>query len=215
MSDTQTVEAPVEAKPAKSVKTPHACACSLYTVHTDEGDVTTECTAQTVRSFVPGHDAKLKSMLIKAAINGQEVTREATDQNPEAVLSAREAAEDFNFAAHIDKGVETHEKREAAKAERKAASDAKKAEAADKKAVAEAEKKAVRDAKKAEAAAKREAAAADREAKKAAKDAEREAKKAAAEEEKARKAAEKAEAAAKKAEAAAAANEPTGASDEG
>lgn len=208
MSETQAVETPAaEEKPVKAVKTPHACACSLYEVRTDEGTVSTECTAQTVRSFVPGHDAKLKSMLIKAAIEGHDVVRLETADAPEATLTARQAAEDFNFASHIDKGVATHEKREAARAERKQAADAKRAETQAKRDAEKAEKDAAREAKKAAAAEKREAAKAEREAKAAAKKAEREAAKAAKEAEKARKAEEKAAAALQAAEDAAASTE--------
>lgn len=210
MSDTQTVETPaaeVEAKPAKSPKQPKPCACSQYEVRTDEGVTSTGCTAQTVRSFVPGHDAKLKSMLIKAAIAGQDVTRLATSEYPESTLTARQAAEDFNFAGHIDKGVETHEKREAVRQEKADARAAKKAEADAKKADAQAEAAAAREAKKEEAAARREAKKAERDAAAAQRKAEREAKKAEADAEKARKAQEKADAAAAKAAAAAAASD--------
>lgn len=197
MSETQVENAPVEATEeasAPEVRKPKAatpCACSLYKVLVSEGEVIeTHCTATTVRSFVPGHDAKLKSMLIKAAIAGHEVER-TNDDGTETFLTARQAAEDFNFASHIDKGVETHERREAEKAERKARADEKRAAAQAKRDAEKADRDAAREAKKAEAAAKREADKQEREAKAAAKKAEREAAAQAKAEEKARKQAEK------------------------
>jgi len=59
---------------------PRACECSWwYTgdVDSETQDVYDEertgCTATTTREFAPGHDARLKSFLIRAGINGTEV----------------------------------------------------------------------------------------------------------------------------------------------
>lgn len=55
------------------------CRCSLFRVMEPNGDTrqTTECSANVIskRSFAPGHDAKLKSMLIQAGRSGYTAVR--------------------------------------------------------------------------------------------------------------------------------------------
>lgn len=160
MSDTATVEAEVteaEAKPAKKAKTPSPCASSLYS-WVDADGVTHTCGTEgrtTTATFAPGHDAKLKSLLIKAGAAGCEVMKSV--DGGYLTMSAMDAASEYGFASTVKTGIDKAIERETAKAERLAKREAAKLE---------------REAKAAQAKA-------DREAKKAAKDAEREAAKAA------------------------------------
>lgn len=144
--------APVAEKPAKVVKAPAKCACSLYTGQDAKGvDLSTGCTAETVRTFGPGHDAKLKSLLIKVAIAGGEVTKTVNGESSQ--LSAIHAAEEYGFRPQVEKGLAVHTAKVTKSTDAAAARAAKKAE---------------KDAAKAEAKAKREA---DKAAKKAQADA--------------------------------------------
>lgn len=152
MTDTA-VETPVaeEAKPVREKKAPvepTACACQFYT-GTDKGgsELSTGCEGKTVRTFLPGHDAKLKSLILKTAIAGKSVSKK-TDTGTEQ-MEPLHAAEDFGFRSLIEKSLSTHNAKQ---------------EVRDAKAQERASKKAATEAKKAEAKAKREQAA---EAKKA------------------------------------------------
>lgn len=154
----ETIEAPVETA-AKTKSEPKSCACSAYVVRFDNGnELATGCSAKTPRNFAPGHDAKLKSILIKAAIAGVDVTK-ATD-NGTVTVSPLHAAEDFGFRPQVEKGVETQARKDAVKAEKAAA----RKEAAEKRAQAAAAKKAEREAAAAQRKADREAAKAQKEA---------------------------------------------------
>lgn len=152
MTDTA-VETPaetVEAKPVREKKVVVAtpCACQFYTGKDKDGkDLSTGCDGETVRTFLPGHDAKLKSLILKVAVAGGQVTKSTDDADEE--LEPLHAAEDFGFRGLIEKSLAGHQAKQAVR-------DAKAKERADKKAAA--------DAKKAEAKAQREQAA---EAKKA------------------------------------------------
>jgi hypothetical protein len=153
MSTETVVETPApEAaeKPAKAVKVATPCACSLYTGKDIKGaELTTGCDAETIRTFGPGHDAKLKSLLIKTAIAGLDVTKK-TDTGSVA-MSPVHAAEEYGFRPQVEKGLETHNgkavKREEAAKERQAARDAKKAE----KDAAKAERKRIQEERKVKA----------------------------------------------------------------
>ncbi len=132
MTDTA-VETPVaeEAKPVREKKAPvqpTACACQFYT-----------CTGETVRTFLPGHDAKTKSLILKVAVAGGQVVKTVDGEATE--LEPLHAAEDFGFRSLIEKSLATHNAKQ---------------EARDAKAKVRADKKAATDAKKAEAKAKRE-----------------------------------------------------------
>lgn len=155
MSAETAVETPVtEAaeKPAKTVKVATPCACSLYTGQDIKGvALTTGCTAETVRTFGPGHDAKLKSLLIKTAIAGVDVTKKT--ENGSTTMSPVHAAEEYGFRPQVEKGLDTHNgkavKRDEAAAARKVARDEKQAA----KDAAKAERKAIQEARKAKAEA--------------------------------------------------------------
>lgn len=153
MSDTATAEAVEvkEEKPArvKKVVVATPCACQFYTGLDGKGEVlATGCTEDTVRTFRPGHDAKAKSLFIKTAVAGHQVTKTLEDGST-TEIDPLHAAEDFGFRGLVEKSVD------AAKA---------KGDVRDAKAKERADKKAATEAKKAEAKAKREQAA---EAKKA------------------------------------------------
>lgn len=155
----ETIEAPAEAAPKKAAAQPKPCACVAYVAKLADGtELTTGCTAQTPRNFAPGHDAKLKSLLIKAAIAGVDVTRSNGDGVTE--LSPLHAAEDFGFRAQVEKGVDTQARKDAVKSAKKAERQA----AADKRAADAAAKKAEREAAAAQRKADREEAKAQREA---------------------------------------------------
>lgn len=142
--------APVAEKPAKAVKTPTKCACSLYTGKDAKGaDLSTDCTAETVRTFGPGHDAKLKSLLIKAAIAGGDVTR--TVDGVAVQMSPVHAAEEYGFRTQVEKGLAVHTAKVTKRDEAAAARAAKKAEKDAAKAAAKAAKDAEKAAKKAQA----------------------------------------------------------------
>lgn len=144
MTDTA-VETPVaeEAKPVREKKAPvqpTACACQFYTGKDKDGNVlATGCTGETVRTFLPGHDAKTKSLILKVAVAGGQVTKTVGDEVTE--LEPLHAAEDFGFRSLIEKSLATHNAKQ---------------EARNAKAKVRADKKAATDAKKAEAKAKRE-----------------------------------------------------------
>lgn len=162
MSDTATVEveatadetAEVKTKPAKKVKALKPCASSLYS-YTDAEGVTHTCGTEgreTTATFCPGHDAKLKSLLIKAGAAGYEVRKDV--EGGFLTMSAMEAANEYGFASTVETGIAKAAEKAQAKAEREAKRAAAKAE---------------REEKAAKAKAEREAKKAEREAAKAAK----------------------------------------------
>lgn len=135
---------------AKAVATP--CACSLYYGTDGKGEaLSTDCEAVTVRTFGPGHDAKLKSLLIKTAVAGEDVIKVV--DGTETELSPVHAAEEYGFRDLVEKGVETHRakiaKRDEAKAERERKANERRAA----KDEAKAERKRVQEERKAQAAA--------------------------------------------------------------
>ncbi|MBL3665644.1 hypothetical protein JL475_06435 [Streptomyces sp. M2CJ-2] len=100
---------------------PTRCTCSQFA--TEDGR-TTGCTAETKRLFAPGHDAKLKSFLIKAGAEGAEVTR-TVDGIASSADAATHAAK-FAFGHMVTAGIKRAETKAAEKAERAAARAAKK-----------------------------------------------------------------------------------------
>ncbi|MER7509979.1 hypothetical protein ABTX82_16760 [Streptomyces lavendulae] len=110
------------------------CECSRYSVlvnlRDDNGDLawdeelTTGCTATTARVFAPGHDAKLKSALIRWGVEGHDVTRDGDGVNTTA--DAETHAVKFIFANMVAAGIKRAKDKAAAKAERAAARAAKK-----------------------------------------------------------------------------------------
>lgn len=173
MSENITPEV-VEAKPVKAPKVATACACSEFSTLIDGVTIDTGCTALTVNKFGPGHDAKLKSLLIKAGVAGAEVTKTGLDGSFEG-MSAVEAAELHGFGTQVDKSVTAKRDKIAEVAGRKAEREAKRALRTEEAEAKKAEREAAATARKAAADEVKAAKLAEREAKKA----EREAKKAA------------------------------------
>jgi len=110
---------------------PTRCECSRYSVlvnvrenGTDgdlvwDAELTTKCTATTKRVFAPGHDAKLKSALIKWGAEGHDVTRD--DDGVNTVADAATLAAKFPFGHMVAAGISRAEAKAAARAEREAA----------------------------------------------------------------------------------------------
>lgn len=137
----------VEEKPAKAVKEATVCACSLYSGQDVKGnELSTGCTEKTVRTFRPGHDAKLKSLLIKVGSAGNEVIKTVGDEVTS--MQPVHAAEEYGFRNLVEKSLETAKGREDAR-------KAKAAKRAEVKAAAEAKKEAARVEREKRAAAKR------------------------------------------------------------
>ncbi len=107
------------------------CACSLVTVN---AALDTGCTAQTRNLFAPGHDAKLKGMLIKAGASDLQVTVEGAAHDPAKIAGF------FGFATLVEAGIARHKAEAKAKVERQVATKAK-ADAAAKAKVAAAKAK--------------------------------------------------------------------------
>jgi hypothetical protein len=101
-------------KTTKSAKTLRPCACSTFTAYNTEADVeyTTCCTAQTARTFAPGHDARLKGNLIRWAVLGYEIR--VGDTTKDAVSWASS----FGFGYMVSAGIRRSQERAAAKTEK-------------------------------------------------------------------------------------------------
>ncbi|MEU3199457.1 hypothetical protein [Streptomyces sp. NPDC006996] len=85
---------------------------------------TTGCAATTKRQFAPGHDAKLKSFLIKHGAAGHDIRR--NEGGVATSASADKHAARYAFAHMVTAGVKRAEAKAAEKAERTAARAAKK-----------------------------------------------------------------------------------------
>ena len=93
---------------AAVVKAATACACSEFEIgittevggQPDFNGETTGCAETTNRVFAPGHDAKLKSLLIKAGVRSLEVKQ--GNVSGDAITMARQ----FGFAEMVKAGIE-------------------------------------------------------------------------------------------------------------
>lgn len=94
---TQRVAQNVPKKEAKK----HACECASWTAGSGQQKRTTGCTATCTRQFAQGHDAKLVSFLVAAALGGLEVHDGRGTSGDPATLAAR-----FGFAGKVTKGIE-------------------------------------------------------------------------------------------------------------
>lgn len=132
MSDTNVVEgAPVEeTKPARAPKlvTLTPCLCGKYAVESKTAEGTerlvTGCDREVKSNFAPGHDAKLKSMLINAGATGQPVIRTEADGS-EITMDALDAASEFGFSGTVEAGIAKASEKLAAKQAREDARAAK------------------------------------------------------------------------------------------
>lgn len=78
-----------------------ACQCQFY--RTAAGR-TTGCTATTTSKFAPGHDAKLKSFLVLAGADGEQVIQGYG--GVEVTASAVEQAQYIGYGDHVADGVD-------------------------------------------------------------------------------------------------------------
>lgn len=86
------------------------CTCSRYQVETPEGVVGTDCTSVTRKKFAPGHDAKLKSLLVQAGANGHSV-RVTEEDGSVSVMGHSAAAKLHGMVEHVEKGIELFKQR--------------------------------------------------------------------------------------------------------
>lgn len=111
----------------------HDCACSAYFAEIEgEEDWTTGCNAKTLRTFAPGHDAKLKGLLIRVGSTGASI---AYSQGGLRVDSDAETiAKEYGFETQVIAGIARERARAEAKHAKKLAREASKLERAAKKA---------------------------------------------------------------------------------
>ena len=137
----------------------HPCECQRYEIETWTGEVpdgadpgdyamytSTGCGQDTTRTFAPGHDAKLKSLLIQAGADGDTVRRD--EGGVYVSTSAMGVAGHYGFEHQVAAGI----KRAQAKAEAKANKQMAKAQAKAAKATAPKTPKAANRAARAAAA---------------------------------------------------------------
>lgn len=165
MSDTA-VETPVtdeteavEEKPARERKVvePTRCECGLYTGTDAKGAaLSTDCTETNTRTFKPGHDAKLKSLLIKVGAAGGQVTKTVGGETEE--MDPLHAADLYGFRNLVEKSVDAAKAKADERAKAAEARQAKKDAAAKAKEEAKAKREQAAAAKKAHAKAVEEAA---------------------------------------------------------
>jgi hypothetical protein len=136
----------------RTPKPKNACQCfSTRTGDTtDEGDpIFRACGQTTSGTYAPGHDAKLKSVLLELSVNGQQYHRQdggiLTSGDPAAM------ARDLNWGHFVDRAVESASQRKEARAAREQRAAERKAER-EQVAARKAEEKAAAKAAKAESA---------------------------------------------------------------
>ncbi|MBQ1081592.1 hypothetical protein [Nocardiopsis sp. B62] len=114
---TNTANTPAETKAAPKAKAENPCQCARFS-NAETGEAT-GCTKTTTREFSPGHDAKLKSLALRAGAAGQQVTR--MDDGIAVTTDAVKAVEGYGFAHMVASGIERAQAKARAKAERAAA----------------------------------------------------------------------------------------------
>lgn len=120
-----------------------ACACGRFEAilnpeineadgtYTADEERTTQCGAKTLRTFAPGHDAKLKGLLIWAGSVGAEVREH--QGGVDVVSDAERVAQDFGFQTQVIAGIAREQARIEVKKAKKLARDAARLERAAKK----------------------------------------------------------------------------------
>lgn len=107
-----------------------ACECSKWEIgNTIDSEIdggqpefvgeTTGCSATTTRTFAPGHDAKLKALLISGGVQGLEIVWSNGGVN-HTFSDAATAAAQYGFASMVQAGVERGKEKAAARKTRKA-----------------------------------------------------------------------------------------------
>lgn len=128
MTNTANTPAETQTAPAKAPKVETPCQCARFS-NAETGEAT-GCTKTTTREFAPGHDAKLKSLALRAGAAGQQVTR--MDDGIAVTTDAVKAVEGYGFAHMVASGIERAHAKAKEKAERAAARAAAKAAAKEK-----------------------------------------------------------------------------------
>lgn len=150
----------VEEKPKREKKAPvepTACACQFYSGQNAKGEtLSTSCSEVTPRTFRPGHDAKLKSLLIQVGSAGNQVTKTVNGETSQ--MDPLHAAEEYGFRNLVEKSVEAAKVKADARDAKAKERAAKKDELAKKKADAKAERELKAKQKKAHADAVAKAA---------------------------------------------------------
>src|SRR5688572_1368944 len=150
-------KAAAKAKAEPKAKTPKAlvpCKCNTTQVGEQNGTpVYGPCGSETRRDFAPGHDARLKGVLIKLHVAGQDYLVKG-----QAARKPMDVARERQWGGYLTAAAERETRRAKAKEGRDAAAAERKAEAAKVKAVRDAEKAAAAKAKAAEKAATKAAA---------------------------------------------------------
>lgn len=116
-----------DTKPAAAE--PHPCECSRYEIESWIGEVPegadpgeyvrhtgTGCDQTTARTFAMGHDAKLKSLLIRAGASGLAVRRD--DGGVVVTGDALQMAAAYGFAAKVEHGIRLAGEKAARKVEK-------------------------------------------------------------------------------------------------
>lgn len=110
-------------------KTKTPCDCSKFSIKvSDDERQVTGCDRESGGKFAPGHDAKLKSLLIEAETRGLDVVKVDTvdGETTETVSDALSAADYYGFCALVEKGAANSKAKAEARAKAKAEKDAKK-----------------------------------------------------------------------------------------
>jgi len=128
------------AKKTAPAATPEAqaekpCLCGAYELEIGSDAETmqyadTGCAASTTRDFAPGHDAKLKALLIRAGV--EDLSVRINKGGVVHVTTAEDAAAAFPFAYMVTNGIKNGKEKAAAQAARKADRAARKEAAATK-----------------------------------------------------------------------------------
>lgn len=112
----------LDAANAAVVKSARECQCGNF-ANAETGD-RINCTAETNRTFAPGHDAKLKSFLIRTGAAGGNIRMLGSD----TLVTPVQAAGIYGFSHLVSAGIIKAAEKAEARANRKAARAAKKAE---------------------------------------------------------------------------------------
>lgn len=85
---------------------PHPCICNTFTRETADGEVVEQlgCVSDTRHTFAPGHDARLKGLLIRAGVAGQEVAWLSAD-GTRTGSDAQAVANRYGFGAQVAAGI--------------------------------------------------------------------------------------------------------------
>ncbi len=104
---------------AKIVAELNVCQCGRFAVVKADGTrVRTGCTRTTKRLFAPGHDAKLKGILIRAGVAGEQVVREGEGNN--GFTDPVKWGYSFGFGHMVEAGIKLARDKAAAKKSAKA-----------------------------------------------------------------------------------------------